>query len=289
MGHGSRNGIVPVQGLARDELAEVTRLMERCNQYEGLDLPLYLPAAGPQAPDGVCPFLHYSQGTLTGYLDSDTGNEACGMVHPEYRRRGIGRALIAAVSEEYRQRGINRWFLICDEASPSGPAFARVVGAQRRMSEYRMEWTGEHTSTARPAPERLVLHPVSALDQDLFLQTVAAAFGDPIAEVRQRYASRLKEPQLRYYLARRDGEPVGTVGLCEERNVVYITSLGVIPVHRGLGLGRAILTWVLDLLRGEGVTTIRLEVQTDNQQALSLYRKCGFREQTVYSFNEMGP
>jgi ribosomal protein S18 acetylase RimI-like enzyme len=63
--------------------------------------------------------------------------------------------------------------------------------------------------------------------------------------------------------------------------------LGVIPAYRRQGLGRAILTSVLDLLRGEGAATIRIEVQTENEQALSLYRECGFRERTVYSFNEM--
>jgi ribosomal protein S18 acetylase RimI-like enzyme len=287
MRRGSRDGIVRVQGLGGDELAEVRGLMELCNRYEGLDLPLYLPEASSRAHGEPGPFLHYSQGELTGYFDSDPGNEACGMVHPDFRRRGIGRALVAAVGEQYRERGITRWFLICDEASPSGPEFARALGARRRMSEYRMEWTGERAPAVHPSPESLSLQPVSGSDRDLFVQTVAMAFGDPVEEVRQRYAQRLQEPQRRFYLACRNGEPIGTIGLCEERSAVYITSFGVLPAYQSRGFGRQILMWVLDRLSEEGLAMIRIEVQTENERALSLYRSCGFRERTVYSFNEM--
>jgi ribosomal protein S18 acetylase RimI-like enzyme len=287
MDRGSSDGLVRIQGLAPDELDEVSRLMDACNEDEGLDLPLYLPMAATQADDDPGQFLHYSRGTLTGYLASDPGNEACGMVHPEYRRRGIGRNLVDAVGEQCRQRGIERWFLICDEASPSGPWFARALGARRRMAEYRMEWSGEFAVVARPFLEPLELHPVSTSDSDLFLQTRATAFGDPEEEASQQFAPRLLEPHRRYYLARQDGEPVGTVGLCEEGEVIYITTLGVIPAHRRRGFGRQILTQVLDRLQSEGAATIRIEVQTENEQALSLYRSCGFQERTVYSFNRV--
>src|SRR5436305_86038 len=112
-----RDGIIAIHGLAADDLTAVTELVGRCNRYEGLDLPLYLPAAAAPSVNGPCQFLHYTHGALTGYFASDPDDEVCGMVHPEYRRRGIGRALVAAVGEQ-QQRGTARWFLICDEASP---------------------------------------------------------------------------------------------------------------------------------------------------------------------------
>jgi ribosomal protein S18 acetylase RimI-like enzyme len=261
--------------------------MELCNRHEGLDLPLSLPEAAAQSRCEPGQFLHYNHGTLTGYLASDPGNEACGMVHPEYRRRGIGRALVAAVREQYWQRGIERWFLICDEASPSGPAFARALGARRRMAEYRMEWTGEPAEGARTPTELLTFHHVSVPERERFLQTVTSAFEDPMEEVRERYAQRFQEANRQYYLASRDGEPIGTVGLCAEGSVSYITTLGVASARRGRGFGRQILRWVLDVLSQSGVATIRIEVQTDNERALSLYQSCGFQERTVYSFNEM--
>jgi GNAT superfamily N-acetyltransferase len=229
MQRGERNGIIAIHGLAADDLAEVTALAERCNRHEALDLPLYLPAAATQPDSERCQFLHYSHRALTGYFACDSDNEACGMVHPDYRRRGIGRALVKAVHERQRQRGTARWFLICDEASSSGPAFARAVGAQRRFAEYRMEWTGNRVPVPGPTPPPLSLQPASLADLDLFARVLAGAFDDPEEEARRRFEPRFLEAERRFYIARCNGHPVGTVGLYEEGSAVYITSFGVLP------------------------------------------------------------
>lgn len=55
-----------------------------------------------------------------------------------------------------------------------------------------------------------------------------------------------------------------------------IQNLGVVPEHRGFGLGRAALLKSLHGFRASGVGRVTLEVTAINQQAVQLYRSLGF-------------
>lgn len=56
-----------------------------------------------------------------------------------------------------------------------------------------------------------------------------------------------------------------------------IQNVGVVPEHRGLGLGRALVLKSLAGFRERGITRVSLEVTADNRPALRLYEQLGFR------------
>jgi len=56
----------------------------------------------------------------------------------------------------------------------------------------------------------------------------------------------------------------------------FITSVVVAPQDRGTGLGREIVGAVLDICRGRGFTSCRLEVRSDNAAAITMYAGLGF-------------
>lgn len=56
----------------------------------------------------------------------------------------------------------------------------------------------------------------------------------------------------------------------------YITLVLVAPQDRASGLGRTLVTGVLDICRSRGFATCGLEVRTDNTAALSIYQSMGF-------------
>jgi ribosomal protein S18 acetylase RimI-like enzyme len=58
----------------------------------------------------------------------------------------------------------------------------------------------------------------------------------------------------------------------------------VIPELRGRGYGREILARTIAELRAEGWQHIRIEVETENVNALGLYRSCGFQEIAEYRY-----
>lgn len=63
-----KQGLMKRQGLTQVELAEVKRLAETCNAYEGLDLKLNWNILERRQPDQTNDFLAYEHGALVGFL-----------------------------------------------------------------------------------------------------------------------------------------------------------------------------------------------------------------------------
>ena len=76
-----------------------------------------------------------------------------------------------------------------------------------------------------------------------------------------------------YLTARVDGVLVGYAGLVREGGEAEIHTLAVDPAHQGQGIGRELLRALLEHACG---ATVFLEVRTDNEVAIQLYRSEGF-------------
>jgi len=89
-------------------------------------------------------------------------------------------------------------------------------------------------------------------------------------------------PAATWLLACPDGY-VGTVqGVCD-RSVGAIQNLGVVPPHRGRGLGEALMLKALAGFHQAGMLRALLEVTAQNDPAVRLYRRLGFRRRkTLY-------
>lgn len=57
--------------------------------------------------------------------------------------------------------------------------------------------------------------------------------------------------------------------------------MGIIPAHRGRGLGRQLIETTLDAARRQGFVRVELSAYTDDTRAIALYRKVGFVEEGV--------
>jgi len=62
------------------------------------------------------------------------------------------------------------------------------------------------------------------------------------------------------------------------RGHAQVLSVAVDPSAQGRGIGRQLVHAGLDLLRRQGVRTVKLEVRPDNEPARHLYSSLGFRE-----------
>jgi ribosomal protein S18 acetylase RimI-like enzyme len=284
------------QGLRRqphltdDERNEIATLAATCNAHDGLDLKLAIGPPHPEADQAAGDFLFYADRRLVGYCSLDSSNgppfELCGMVHPDYRRRGIGRALLQAASAESTQRGLTHVLLICEDASVSGRGFVTTVGAVYRFSEYRLELDREAWDQRPSVPNKLTLRPAGRPDLETLVHILAAAFDDPAEEVRATLALGLADPGEHYYLAYLDDTPIGSIRyfFYHDGTGANLHNFAVLPAYRGLGLGRELLSRTIETLLAAHHGRIGLEVQTENRHALGLYLTCGFREVTTYGY-----
>ncbi|MEM8946922.1 MAG: GNAT family N-acetyltransferase [Planctomycetota bacterium] len=72
------------------------------------------------------------------------------------------------------------------------------------------------------------------------------------------------------------------------RGKANIQNIGVSPYHRGRGIGTALIRAALLGLQHTGIRTAGLEVTSDNEGAVRLYRQLGFRTvRTLYKAVEL--
>ena len=84
-------------------------------------------------------------------------------------------------------------------------------------------------------------------------------------------------PQATWLIAQ-GNEYVGTIqGIAERIGIGAIQNVGVVDGHRGRGLGTALLVRALHGFRATGLSLARLDVTANNDAAIRLYRKLGFR------------
>jgi ribosomal protein S18 acetylase RimI-like enzyme len=286
-----KQALVPVRQLADLDRDEIKALAALCSQYEGMDLPLYLE---PSAGDETFLFCYYQGGALVGAAMAPLGDpiEVLGMVHPDHRRQGVGRTLLGAVRQEGQRRGVPSLLLVCEEAAPSGVAFARAVGAEYRFSEVRMELDRvafaqaftEAVVQRQPPHKTLELRQADMQDVDALvaLWTASVDIGhDGAWRATVRW---LEQDNQRFYVGWLHGEPIGMLRLHLDPSSVFVNSFRVHPVRRGRGYGRQILRGVIDRLLTEDWEHVMIEVATDNTIALSLYESCGFQRVAEYLY-----
>jgi len=86
-------------------------------------------------------------------------------------------------------------------------------------------------------------------------------------------------PGVRFFVARDDGRAVGCGALVPAGDgTAEVKRMFVDPAARGRGVGLAILEAVEAAGRDAALRVIRLETGVNSREALSLYRRCGYRE-----------
>ncbi|HEY6408361.1 MAG TPA: GNAT family N-acetyltransferase [Ktedonobacteraceae bacterium] len=208
-----KQGLVKKQGLTHTELAEIKLLAEICNMHEGLNLKLNWSILEEREQDQTNDFLYYEDGALVGFLPlfsfSSTEVEISGMVHPEYRRRGIFTALYGEARAQCQRRGFSKILLIVESASPAGQAFTHSLGASYDHSEYAMVL--EEPRMPARLEERLHFRSAAPDDLPLLAHITARVFDLPENEVIWYTAARLEQADHGLYVGELDGGVIGKI------------------------------------------------------------------------------
>lgn len=113
-----------------------------------------------------------------------------------------------------------------------------------------------------------------------FAQTAAPPLERIKALIRQRLAE--GSPQ---FVAIDGAEVVGwcAINSRQQQEFDHVGSLviGLLARYRGAGLGRRLLSAAIDKARAEGLVRIELRARADNERAIKLYEKVGFRHEAL--------
>lgn len=293
--------IVGVRTFQPDDEAAIRRIMtdslaeDRLPGFRESEIPRSLSRI---AADPGRTVVAVDDGRVVGYCTPMLDDVR---VHPNARRRGHGRRLVAAAHAIERERGRNL-ILYVPNHLPGSVAFAESVGLRYHSSQWQFILPAG-VDVPEPAfgsaVVARVIDPRDIADLDGWVAFLLASFeGHPspmswTADGMRRLhgspdfdgsgvlvlapaddAVEPVDPEALIAFARvesyvEDGAPAGEIGL-----------VGVIPSWRRRGLGRELLRWGVAELRGRGVGPIELTVEAANDGATRLYRDHGF-EPTV--------
>jgi mycothiol synthase len=306
---------IAIRTYRPEDLASLVALINEADRIDQLERATTLEQMSHEMtfpdyfPETDC-FLAWDNGRLVGYADLLLGDcegspestvYTWGVVHPRWRRRGLGRRLLEAV----HHRTVERLVEVSDK-----PVFFQ--GSGRDLEEDRkalfegfgMQPVRYFVNLARPINNGMppVKIPAGyrlrtfdpARDAETVWRVDNVAFQDhwgftgfPLDAFRHW----IEEPCFRsdlWLLAEeeRSGEVVG-IGLNQidpdwieqtGRREGYVNSLAVLRQHRRHGLGTALLAESLHVLRRAGMEAAHLHADAENLTgAMRLYEQLGFK------------
>ena len=124
---------------------------------------------------------------------------------------------------------------------------------------------------------------------EVFIHEADGPLGEDVdlsAEIAAGPPAELGEPGGLLLLARVDGEPAELGGVRHlDTEVAEVKSMYVSPSHRGIGLGRRILTELERIAAEHGCRAVRLDTSNYLGEAIGLYRSAGYTEVPAYNRN----
>jgi ribosomal protein S18 acetylase RimI-like enzyme len=254
------------------------------------------------APEDVATFDPAAEPSALALDSSDTVVGAASVMLAGYETEGRGRFRILHAADEatygplldhIRGRlpaGISRVGLFLPaHAGPVEDALAAAGFAQTRRA-YLLEHRGLQAVPETAPPSGTVFARATPSVAEDIVHVINRVFHDEpghydmtaarAAEILGRERV-IKEGTI---LALRGGVPAGlviTVADAEDPFEAEIETLGVLPAHQGIGLGRALLHTALRAAAAHRKLSVALSVAAANERALALYLDTGFRVDDV--------
>jgi mycothiol synthase len=286
--------------LTAEQVRAVLALMDAAGDVDGAyplseHVVLHLRHGGDA---DVRHLLVYDGGELAGYAHVDVtdvveGSSAELAVHPDHRRRGLGRRLVEAAVAASPDGRLRLW---AHGEHPAAAALAGTLGFERSRVLFQMRRSLYAPVPAPELPDGVRLRPfVVGQDETAWTALNNRAFaGHPDQsgwserEVKVRESEPWFDPDG-FLLAERESDRAllgfhwtkvhggnGTENPHAHEPIGEVYILGVDPAAQGLGLGAALTLAGLRYLRAQGLSQAMLYVDESNPKAIALYTKLGF-------------
>lgn len=285
--------VVDTERLSAAEVAEVLALLRAATAADGVrpvaeEGELRLQHGGPPGGRNL---LVPVDGALAGYARLDEGAAEL-VVHPAFRRRGLGAALLRRL-EQLGGGRLSVW------ARGDLPGSAELAGSHgftraRVLVQMRRDLAGVDPDPQPRLPDDVVVRPFRpGRDEDAWLRVNARAFAWHPEQGRwTRVDLRLREAEGWFdpegFLLAWRGDPddgvllgshwtkVHPAGDVADEAVGEVYVLGVDPDAQGMHLGAALTDLGLAHLRRRGLRQVLLYMEESNTPAVRLYGARGF-------------
>jgi ribosomal protein S18 acetylase RimI-like enzyme len=277
------------ENLDKNDYSDINELKNICMEYDKtflkLEIDFKMNNAGKISKNmkHINEFMFYNENILIGYVGiccfGGVELEVNGMVHPEYRRKGIFTRLFSLVRDEFNKRDSKLMLLLSDNSSVGGIEFIKNITDDYEHSEYDMSLDMDMEQTFN---DNMVFKKASYED----IEKIVMEDFEFNNHYKDTFGNENDAENLinSTYVMEKDNAIIGMVRLEVIENAGGIYGLEVLSVYRGKGYGRELLNHSIKKLKEDNVESISLQVVTDNKNALNLYKSCGFKENYIMDY-----
>ncbi len=293
--------MLTVRPIAIGDKQDVLHLIEQVNQRDGLDYSLteewFEHIVNQVGHHGlfVTELLDgtgdrrgrvYGLGTCIVDLTGSGISDVLILVHPDYRRSGLGSALYERILEFCTEKYIYQMQTIVRQRLQHSVAFLEKRNFVPKIYSWRLEFDlvmVELSNTSRTLDQlQSRIRRATIDDLDTYRQLMEECFAHVIEH--QHFSHMFADPSIELFFLEELDSPyhriIGMISLQrrESLNMVYLYDIAIIQDKRRQGFASAMIVSILEYIRHIGITKAVLIVDDENRKAVSMYEKLGFQE-----------
>lgn len=269
--------------LTNEQIVDVKALARRCKRHDGHILPFH-PHLLMECRMLPCNLLYYRKQKLIGFLSVfffyEDACEITVMVDPTWRRHRIASQLVTTIIPVVQSRGIENLIFSSPKAVNTDWLTARDFNYQ--ISEYQMQYKGP--PIVDPFPLGLRFSQATVDDVPTLVEIDVASFFSEKLMVEDRFYQLLEDPRYTLFILYEKNRAIGKAHFYEADGILWLSDVAILVNDRGRGLGEALVTECIRYALENRGLPIRLDVESNNQVALNLYLKLGFKTVNVVDF-----
>jgi ribosomal protein S18 acetylase RimI-like enzyme len=273
---------------SEEAIVEIRKLEAICKNHDKLMGDIYTDSYLNFNPDIKSIFLLYEDNKLIGlllmFIPTQKEAEISCFVLPEYRRNGYFKALLAKASNELKKYEVPDILFVCEPQSLDGKAVIKKIEANYDFTEYSLVYNKLNNTYHNQYLNKIELNKANLQDSKILIDLRQQIFNYSYEDSESMIIKAFETQYRQQYLAVLDGEFIGMGGVSFEEDGGYIFGLGIIPEYQGKGFGKAMLELLLKDLIEENIEKIMIEVDSENENAFNLYKKCGFEIETAFEY-----
>jgi len=265
------------------QMLDLLRLQDCCESFEDIELKLNWETLKTRNEEDGLDFYHYEEDQLVGFLGVyhfGEEYEVCGMVHPDYRGRGIFSMLfneaLKTIPEGYPL------LINAPHTSQSAQKWIETCKCDYSFSEYQMKWIPQILS---PEPSKVMLRKATVVDAEFLMHVDAECFGFQHPDMDTFSQSTFESADSYTYIIEENQESIGKIQVIRMNDYSYIYGFAILPEYQGQGFGRSALLQTIQVETEIG-NEIFIEVALQNRNALHLYEQCGFVSYQIQDYYE---
>lgn len=276
--------LIQTHQLDDKQLQALEMLRAKCVQTDGNQIALYshLLSTNRGRPSNILYYNEQLIGFLAAFFFYDNACEIALMIAPEHRRQNIGSQMLRAIIPLIKSEGIEN--LIFSTPHALYDEWLPTCGFRYMGSEYQMQRLSKEPISIEASS--LVVRLAKAQDIPTLCAIGQACFHHENEEDdhSDRFERLINNAMHRVFIILKDGVALGKAHLHWENNCARLSDIAVLPNAQKQGLGGMLLAHCINHALTKKRYDLRLDVESNNKQALGLYTRLGFQINNVHDY-----